>query len=80
MKTGSLPLTASQIVEICGPLDDAVLLEILQSGATAAEVLEAFTWLNANDQVGTETDHGPRGATLRVCEILARQEPEADER
>ena len=80
MKTEPQPLTASQIVDIVGPLDDAVLLEILQSGATAAEVLEAFTWVNANDQIATETEHGPRGAVLRVCEILARQEPEPDER
>jgi 3-deoxy-D-manno-octulosonate 8-phosphate phosphatase KdsC-like HAD superfamily phosphatase len=80
MKSEPQPLTAAQIVDIVGPLDDAVLLEILQSGATAAEVLEAFTWVNANDQIATETEHGPRGAVLRVCEILARQEPESDER
>ena len=47
-----------EIVEIVGPLDDAVvLLEIQQSRATAAEVLEANVWVNANDQIGTETEH-----------------------
>jgi 3-deoxy-D-manno-octulosonate 8-phosphate phosphatase KdsC-like HAD superfamily phosphatase len=80
MKTETQLPTMSEIVEIVGPLDDAVLLEILQSGATAAEVLEAFTWVNANDQIGTETEHGPRGAVLRVCEILDQQGPEPDER
>jgi hypothetical protein len=80
MKPGTQPATMSEIVEIVGPLDDAVLLEILQSGAAAAEVLEGFTWVSANDQIGTETEHGPRGAVLRVCEILLREEPEPDER
>jgi hypothetical protein len=80
MNTKTQPPTMSEIVEIVGPLDDAVLQEILQSGATAAEVLEAFTWVSADDQIGTETEHGPRGAVLRVCEILERQQAEPDER
>lgn len=80
MKSGPQPATRQEIIDIVGPLDDAVVLEILRSGATAAEVLEAFTWVNANDQVGTETEHGPRGAVLRICEILEREEPRPDER
>ena len=35
--------TASEIVAICGPLDDGVIARIRDTGATAAEVLEAFT-------------------------------------
>ena len=80
MKSGTPPATIAEIIEIVGPLDDAVLLEIQQSGATAAEVLEACTWANADDQIATETEHGPRGAVLRVCEILEREEPEPDRR
>ena len=80
METQPHPATASEIVEILGPLDDAVLLEIQRSGATAADVLEAFTWINADDQIATETEHGPRGAALRVYEILEREEPQPDER
>lgn len=79
MKPLTRPATASEIVDILGPLDDAVLLQILQSGATAAEVLEAFTWINADDQIGTELEHGPRGAVGRVCEILEREQPKPDE-
>jgi 3-deoxy-D-manno-octulosonate 8-phosphate phosphatase KdsC-like HAD superfamily phosphatase len=80
MKPRIQSATQQEIIDIVGSLDDAVLLEILQSGATAAEVLEAFTWVSANDQIGTETEHGPRGAVLRVCEILLQEEPEPDER
>jgi hypothetical protein len=80
MKSGTQPATMPEIVGIVGPLDNAVLLQILQSGATAAEVLEAFTWVNADDQIGTETEHGPRGTVLRVRDILEREKPESDER
>lgn len=75
----SRPATAPEIIEIVGPLEDSVLLRIVETGATPAEVLEAFTWANADDQIGTELEHRPRGAVARVYEILRREEPEPDQ-
>lgn len=72
--------TSGEIVDILGPVEDTVLLEIVETGATAAEVLEAFTWANADDQIGTELERGPRAAVIRVYEILKREEPEESER
>jgi hypothetical protein len=72
--------TAEEIVKIVGPLDDAVLMRIIETGATASEVLEAFTWTTADDQIGTELERGPRGVVAQVYEILRREEPEPDER
>jgi hypothetical protein len=74
------PATADEISEIVGPLEDDVLQQILKEGPTAAEVLEAFTGANADDQLGTELERGPRGAVARVYEILKMEEPEPDER
>jgi hypothetical protein len=74
------PATAGEIIEIVGPLDDAVALRIVETGATPADVLEAFTWATADDQIGTELEHGPRGAVAQVYEILKREETEPDER
>ena len=76
----SRPATAAEIIEIVGPLDDSVLIRIVETEATPAEVLEAFTWATADDQIGTELEHRSRGAVARVYEILKREEPEADER
>jgi hypothetical protein len=72
--------TAAEIVGILGPVEDALVVEIRNTGATAAEVLEAFTWANADDQIGTEIEQGPRGAVIRVYEILKREEPEESQR
>jgi hypothetical protein len=66
MRRTSQPATAAEIVAIVGELDDAVIMRILETRATAAEILEAITWANADDQIGTELDHGPRGAVTRV--------------
>jgi hypothetical protein len=80
MKQISRPATAAEIIEIVGQLDDAVLMRILETQAARAEVLEAFTWVSADDQIGTELEHGPRGVVARVYDILKREEPEPDER
>ena len=76
----SPPATAEEVLEIVGPLDDSVLMRIVETEATSAEVLEAFTWATVDDQIGTELEHGPTGAVARVYEILKREEPEPDER
>jgi len=47
MKQISRPTTAAEIIEIVGPLDDAVLMRILETQTARAEVLEAFTWARA---------------------------------
>ena len=80
MKQIAKPATAAEIIEIVGPLDDAILMRIVDTEATPAEVLEAFTWTTADDQIGTELGHRPRGAVARVYEILKREEAEPDER
>ena len=79
MSTVARPATASEIVAICGHLDDGVVAEIVATGATAAEVLEAFTWYSADDQIGTELQRSRRSAVGAVYEILAREDPDPDE-
>ena len=67
--------SAAEIIEIVGPL-----MRIVKTEATPAEVLEAFTRAIADDQIGTELEHGPRGGVARVYDILKREEPEPEER
>ncbi|MGE5271437.1 MAG: hypothetical protein ACM3JG_17385 [Thiohalocapsa sp.] len=79
MGTISRAATASEIVAICGHLDDDVVARIVATGATPAEVLEAFTWCSADDQIGTELQHSRRGAVGAVYDILVAEEPDPDE-
>ena len=79
MQTLARPATAAEIVAICGHLDDDFVAAIAATGATAAEVLEAFTWYSADDQIGTELQRGQRGNVRSVYEILMRDEPDPDE-
>jgi len=71
--------TATEIIAICGHLDDGVIARILATGATQEEVLEAFTWFSADDQIGTELQRGRSGVVGAVYDILIREEPDPDE-
>jgi len=79
MTTLARAATAAEIVAICGHLDDDFIAAIAATGATAAEVLEAFTWYSADDQIGAELQRGQRGNVRAVYEILMRDEPDPDE-
>jgi hypothetical protein len=79
MSTVTQAATASDVLAICGRLDDGTVARILDTGATPAEVLEAFTWFSADDQIGTELQHGRHGAVGAVYVILLQEEPDPDE-
>jgi hypothetical protein len=61
---------ASQIREILGPVDDEVVIDIVNAGATAAEVSEAFEWLNDDDYMGAELNRSMNKNVQRVYDIL----------
>ncbi len=66
------PVTGDEIRRILGTVDDEQVTAIMATGATAAEVMEAFEWLSGEDRLGTDLDHTRRGRAGAVYEILAR--------
>jgi hypothetical protein len=60
--------SAAEIRAILGPIDDTLLVEIQRTGASAAEVLEAFTRLEEDDAVGPVAR---RPASATVVEVMA---------
>jgi hypothetical protein len=74
------PASASEVRAIVGELDDAVIARIVATDATAAELLEAFTWLTADDQLGTDLERTCSGRVAQVYEILDEETQPLDER
>ncbi len=68
--------SAAEIRAIVGDIEDATVVSIRNTGATAAEVLEAFLWTNSDEELGSELGHSRAGAAGRVYEILQSLEPE----
>lgn len=71
-------MTREDVIEIAGPLDDGRILQILKTGATKDELLEAFTWVSADDAMARELHRRPHGNVAQLCEILERPDIEID--
>ena len=74
-------VTADEVVEIMGRLDDAVMAAILRTGATRDEVLEAYAWLSSDDYLHRARHSAIHGTAAEVYRILeAELAPPRDER
>ena len=71
-----MSLTRSDVLAIVGRLDDARIAEIIASGATAAELTEAFAIVDAGE---AGVPRQPSGRVARLCEILSADMPEPGE-
>lgn len=67
-------LTAKAIRNIAGRIDEGRILEIQKTGATEAELVEAFEWLNADDAMARLRHHAPDSRVATLRDILNRDE------
>lgn len=76
--TGSR-LSADEVRKIVGRISDDRLTAILASGATAAQVTEAFTWLTSDEYRAGGVQRPLSGAVAEVYDILKPDWPAAEE-
>ena len=74
------PLNYEDVKSIVGPMDADMIARIIATGATAADVLEAFTWFNAEEALGPDPRHHASGAVARVYGILAAAQEDDEDR
>lgn len=72
-------LTADAVRRIAGRLDEGRLIEILKTGASEAELIEAFEWLYSDDALAKSRQHAPDSRVTLLRDILNRQETAIDE-
>ncbi len=65
--------TASDIVQIVGPIDDSVIAQIIATGATAEEVKEAHAWLSTRDDFRRIAHEAAESRIGRVYRLLVAQ-------
>lgn len=74
-------LTREQIIHIVGRLGDDRIAEIIDTGATEAEVMEAYNWTTSNGVVsGAGNRHLLSGRVALVFDILTADEALEEER
>lgn len=67
-------LTKEDVLAVAGSIDDDLAAEILQTGATQEELVEALTWLSANASLIWEYHHVPHGRIQHLCDLIAAAE------
>jgi hypothetical protein len=72
-------VTHDQILEIVGRINDTRIAEIIATGATPAQVTEAFAWLSEDEYLGGELEKPLSGVVQQVYDILRADEPEWEE-
>jgi hypothetical protein len=66
-------ITAEEIREIAGTLEDSVVTAIIATGATVKDVSEAYLWLTDDDPLARELQHACKGRAAIVCDLLASE-------
>jgi hypothetical protein len=72
-------VTHDQVLEIVGRINDTRIAEIIATGATPAQVTEAFAWLSEDEYLGGELEKPLSGVVQQVYDILRADEPEWEE-
>ncbi|MBB3593939.1 hypothetical protein FHX08_004342 [Rhizobium sp. BK529] len=62
-----MTMTSDDVIAILGPVDDTLVAEVIATGATQAELAEAFAWANNDEALIGE---GRRLATGRVAVLV----------
>ena len=63
-------LTRESIEAITGSLDDELIIQIIDTGASEAELVEAFGWFQDSIGMKAAGHHRPTGLVPSLCEIL----------
>lgn len=71
-----MTLTSENIAAILGPVDETLIAEILATGATAAELAEAWAWINSEDALVEAGKGFPSGTVAELVELLSVEDDE----
>ncbi|MDR3435404.1 hypothetical protein [Telmatospirillum sp.] len=74
-----MTVTRQQVIDMVGQTDDECLVEILETGATSAELAEAWRWIGGDRR--TLGDNQPLRPAIveELFDILSTEDPEWDE-
>lgn len=71
-----MTLTRQQVTDILGRCDDSRVVEIIGTGATPAEVVEAKRWVAGYKRTLSDDQPLRPSVVTRLCDILRAEEPE----
>ena len=71
-------MTSDDVITILGPVDETLVAEVIATGATQAELTEAFAWANNDEALMGEGRRLPTGRTAALVELLVSDHEELE--
>lgn len=71
-----MSLTREQIIKALGDVDDAIVAELIATGATSGELAEAQAWVVNDEALVNAGRPLPSGRVSRLAEILSTADEE----
>lgn len=69
-------MTREDVISVLGPVDDITVAEIVSSGATLADLREAWAWVHGDEAMMSEGRALPGTTVGKLIDLL---EPDDDE-
>lgn len=74
-----MTLTSHDVTAVLGPVDEALLAEIVATGATPTELSEAWAWVNSDEALIGEGRHLPAGTVAALVDLLSADQDDWEE-
>ena len=73
-----MTMTSEEVIAILGPVDETLVAEVIATGATQAELAEAFAWANNDEALMGEGRRLATGRTAALVDLLVSDEDEPE--
>ncbi|MBB3659824.1 hypothetical protein FHX15_005092 [Rhizobium sp. BK650] len=71
-----MTMTSHEVIAILGPVDHTLVAEVIATGATQAELAEAFAWVNNDEALIGEGRRLASGRVAALVDLLTSDEEE----
>lgn len=75
----AMTMTSDDVIAVLGPVDETLVAEVIATGATQAELAEAFAWASNDEVLLGEGRPLPTGRVAVLVDLLSADEEEQDE-
>jgi hypothetical protein len=69
-------MTSQDALAVLGPVDETLVAEVIATGATPAELAEAWAWINSDEALMGDGRALPAGRVAALVDLLSADEEE----
>lgn len=71
-----MTMSVDDVVSILGPTDRTVINDVIGTGASVEELVEAWGWISNDEAMVNEGRHLPSGRVAELIDLLSSPEAE----